>query len=197
MFGLYRFVNCFHVWSDHLFCLCIYFILKNVATVADLHSKTICVHWPGGLEFGYCQVVASTLSYSFQAYKREERLAAQMLRQKESRHQSYMKSREELIASSITTAFSGGERERQPVYHHKVSCVEHNEVKWCIGITCIIVYYCSYTTAHLLLHSTPRTSMNFIPLLMSWHQLGPETWPPSLRSSSQTWMTQSLRMMLP
>lgn len=75
------------------------------------------------LEMCCSAVVASTLSYPLQAYKREERLAATMLRQKESRHQSYMKSREELIASSITTAFTGGERERQPIYHHKVNWV--------------------------------------------------------------------------
>ena len=43
-----------------------------------------------------------------QAYRKEERLAATILRQKESRQQNFMKSREEFIASSITSAFVGG-----------------------------------------------------------------------------------------
>ena len=39
--------------------------------------------------------------------------AATIMRQKEARQQSFMKSREHFIASSITSAF-GGEKERPP-----------------------------------------------------------------------------------
>lgn len=40
-------------------------------------------------------------------YRKEERLAATISRQKETRQQNFMKSREEFIASSITSALTG------------------------------------------------------------------------------------------
>ena len=53
-------------------------------------------------------------------YRREERLAAAIAKSKDLRQQSYMRTREETLASTITSAFSGGasgivERERVPV----------------------------------------------------------------------------------
>lgn len=49
-------------------------------------------------------------------HRREERLAAAITRSRESRQQSYMRNRDEYVASAITSAFaSDREREREAV----------------------------------------------------------------------------------
>ena len=56
--------------------------------------------------------------------RREERLAAAIARSKEHRHDTYMRGREEALASAISSAFIGGEsrpshsRERDRSHHH-------------------------------------------------------------------------------
>ncbi len=50
--------------------------------------------------------------------RREERLAAAIARSKEHRHDSYMRGREEALASAILSAFDGGAGESRSNHHH-------------------------------------------------------------------------------
>ena len=49
-----------------------------------------------------------TPQYNPSSYRREERLDAAIARSKESRQDSYMRGREEFLASAITSALGGG-----------------------------------------------------------------------------------------
>lgn len=62
-------------------------------------------------------MVSLSLPHQYPSHRREERLAAQIARSKESRQEGFMRGREEFLASAITSASAGGpsvshERER-------------------------------------------------------------------------------------
>ena len=54
-----------------------------------------------------CHDLSKLQSYKPTGYHREERLAAAIARSKEARQDSYLRNREEFVASAITSAFGG------------------------------------------------------------------------------------------
>ena len=85
------------------------------------------------------------------SHRREERLAAAIARSKEHRHDTYMRGREEALASAISSAFIGGEsrsshtRERERSHH---SGTVHSRTHVCQRTVIVFTIHIGFTHAH-------------------------------------------------